>query len=320
MGLFDFAKVTAGVDPGSQNLRIIKDGELVFNEESQITVNIQKNVFTGVGKSIGNTTNDLIIKPVNYVIGDFQGFEMLLRGALNKASKAKRLLPPTYIMYYSIPTTATEVERRAYRDSAEHAGAAEVYTVTQDYCSAIGMNILLDKSNFILIDFSASKIEIVIFADTLVIANGAIRYGTWKIFSLLKNHIRRKYRIDLNDKEVENLLIALDENRSADEVKVHYTSIKVSEIQDVLDNFFNLVNDQILETIESVTSHPDIAKVIANGVYFTGGGSMFKFLRDQIKLDERIRRTLSQNPLLDTVNGLKQIIAEKEKFKKYITT
>ena len=125
MGLLDILKDTIGIDPGSQNLRIIKDGQLVFNEESQISIDKVDNILSGLGDSIRTTSKDVSIKPVNYVIADFQAFEMLLRGAIKKRlnSRSVLFLPKSYIMYYSIPTSSTEIEKRAYRDSAEHAGA-----------------------------------------------------------------------------------------------------------------------------------------------------------------------------------------------------
>ena len=317
MGLLDFLKDTIGIDPGSQYLRIIKGGELVFNEQAQISIDKVDNIVSGLGDSIRTTTEDVLIKPVNYVIADFQGFEMLLRGAIKKGLNSRSLLSKSYLMYYSIPTSSTEIEKRAYRDSAEHAGAVEVYMVHQSCCSAIGMNILFEKRNFILVDFSSSKIEIIVFANSLIISEGVIRLGTWKIFRLLKNYIRRKYKVQLNDKEIEDILTVLNKNDTKDEVKIQKTTIKPKEIQDLLDNFFNLVNDAFIEAIERVSSHPDIEKVIMNGIYFTGGGSTINFLREQIKLDGRIKRSLSENPLLDNINGLKQIIANREKFKNY---
>lgn len=317
MGLLDFLKDTIGIDPGSQNLRIIKDGELVFNEQAQISIDKVDNFVSGLGDSIRTTAKDVLIKPVNYVIADFQGFEMLLRGAIKQGLNSRSLLPKSYIMYYSIPTSSTEIEKRAYRDSAEHAGAVEVHMVHQSCCSAIGMNILFEKRNFILVDFSSSKIEIIVFANSLIISEGVIRLGTWKIFRLLKNYIRRKYKVQLNDKEIEDILTVLNENETKDEAKLQYTTIKTKEIQDLLDNFFNLVNDEFIEAIERVSSHPDIEKAIMNGIYFTGGGSTINFLREQIKLDDRIKRSLSENPLLDNINGLKQIMADREKFKNY---
>ncbi len=318
MGILDFFKNTIGVDPGSQNLRIVKDGKLIFNQQSQISIDTVGNIVSGLGDSIRTTANDNTIKPVTYVIADFQGFEMLLRGALKIVSNSKRLLPPSYTMYFSIPTSTTEIEKRAYRDSAEHAGAVEVYMIHQSCCSAAGLNILFEKQNFILIDFSPSKIEIIVFANSLIISEGVIRLGTWKIFRLLKNHIRRKYKVELSDAEIENLLTVLNNYETEDEVKIQHTTIKVKEIQDVLDNFFNLVNDEFLEAIERVSGHSDIGRIIANGVYFTGGGSTIEFLREKILVDNRIKRTVSQHPLLDNINGLKKIMSDKDRFKNYI--
>jgi rod shape-determining protein MreB and related proteins len=124
----------------------------------------------------------------------------------------------------------------------------------------------------------------------------------------------------LSEKEIEDLLTNFIDVQNIDEIKIQYKTIKTKEIQDLLDNFFNLVNDQILETIELVSNHPDIEKIIINGVYFTGGGSTIDYLRKQIKLDSRIKSTVSQTPLLDNINGLKVIMADKDKFKNYIMT
>lgn len=318
MGLLDFLKDTIGIDPGSQHLRIIKDSEIIFNESTQISFDKTTSKVTGLGHSIRLTGNDVIIKPIDCAIADFHGFEMLLRGAMKKGLNTKSIISKSYRIYFCIPTSTTEIEKRAYRDSAEHAGAIEVHMAFQSCCAAIGLNILFEKKNFILIDFGASKIEIIVFANSLIISDGVIRFGTWRILRLLKNYFRRKHKVELTDKEVEDVLTLLNKNMASDEIKVKYTTIKVKEIQDLLDSLFNLVNDELIETIEKVSSHSDIEKVLTNGVYFTGGGSTINFLIDQINLDKRIKRNLSPNPLVDNINGLKQIMADKEKFKNYV--
>ena len=318
MGLLDFLKETIGIDPGSHSLRIIKDGELIFNEQSQISYDKVKNVVSGLGNIISSTSNDIVIKPVNCAISDFQGFEMLLRGAIRKRSDSKSLLPKSYIMYYCIPTSTNEIEKRAYRDSGEHAGAVEVHMVHQSSCSAVGMNLLFEKKHFIIIDFGSSKIELTIFANSLIISEGVVRVGTLRIFRLLKNYLRRKYKIEVSDKDINVLLTSLNDNKTQDEIKIQYTTVKSSEIQNLLDNFFNLVNDEFIEAIERVSSHSDIERVLTNGIFFTGGGSMIEFLRNQIKVDNRIKRTVSENPMLDNINGLKEIIKERDKYKNYI--
>lgn len=318
MGLLNFLKDTIGVDPGSQTLRIIKDGALIFDEPAQISINTIKKESSGFGNTVSTTTSDITLKPVKYVIADFQAFEILLRSALKKSNPSKGILPTTYTLFYCIPTGTTEIEMRAYRDSAEHAGAAEVYMTFQSGCAAVAMNILFEKRNFILIDFSASKIELTVFANSLIISEGLIRMGTWKIFSLLKNHLRRKHKIELSDSEIETLLNSFPDNKS--ELKIHHATIATTEIEEIVTNFFSLVNDEFMEAIERISSHPEINSIISNGIYFTGGGSSITFLRNQIKLDTRISITVSQNPLHDNINGLKQIMAEKEKFRNYLLT
>jgi len=105
-----------------------------------------------------------------------------------------------------------------------------------------------------------------------------------------------------------------------DELKVQYTTITASEINELLANYFNLVNDDILETFERVSGDNNINKIFANGVYFTGGGSTIEYLRRQIKLDNSIKISVSQTPMLDNINGLKIVMKDKAKYKKYIMT
>jgi len=316
MGLLDFLKDTIGIDPGSQHLRIIKDDELVFNESAQISLDKTTSKVTGLGDSIRLTDNDVIIKPVDCAIADFHGFEILFRGAMKKGLNSKSIISRSYKMYFSIPTNTTEIEKRAYRDSAEHAGAVEVHMIYHSCCSAIGLNVLFEKKHFILVDFGNSKIEMTLFANSLVISTGVIRMGTSKIYRLIKNYLKRKYKLSVSDREINSLLTEL--KISNDEIKIQYATVQVRELNDILDNFFAIINDEFLETIERVSNHRDIDKVITTGVYFTGGGSTIDFLRDRITLDNRIKRTVSQNPMLDNINGLKKILADKDRFKNYI--
>jgi len=316
MGLLDFLKDTIGIDPGSQHLRIIKDGELVFNESSQISLDKTTSIVSGLGNSIRLTDKDVIIKPVDCAIADFHGFEMLLRGAMKKGLNSNSIIPKSYKMYFCIPTSTTEIEKRAYRDSAEHAGAIEVHMIHQSCCAAIGLDILFEKKHFILIDFGHSKIEMTLFTNSLPISIGVIRMGTSKIYRLIKNFLKRRYKVDVTDKEIDFILAEL--KQSKDEIKIQYTTIKVIEIQDMLDNFFAIVNDEFIETIERVSGNSDIDKTLTTGIYFTGGGSTIDSLREKISLDNRIKRTVSQNPLLDNINGLKKIMADRDRFKNYI--
>lgn len=316
MGVLDFFKVTIGIDPGSQHLRIIRDGAIIFNEPSQISFDKTSGIVSGLGSSIRSTGKDVTIRPVNCAIYDFHAFEMLLRGAVRKGLKLKsKIFSKSYIMYFTIPVSTSEVEKRAYRDAGEHANAVEVHMIHQSCCSAVGMNVLFERKHFILIDFGCSKIEMSVFANSVPISVGLIRMGTWKIFSLLRNFLKRKYKLEVSDSDVESLLSDLGQSKG--EIRVQYVTVSVTEIQALIDSFFSLVNDEFIGAIEAVSDHGNIGGILANGIYFTGGGSTIDFLRDQIKLDG-LHRTTSQDPLLDGINGLKKIMADRERYKGYI--
>lgn len=320
MGLFDFWTEIIGVDPGTHNLRLLHRDKLIFNERTQISFNTVSNKISGFGDKLRSTKSDVTIKPVHYAICDFHAFEMLLRAATKKALNSNSFLEKSLITFWCIPTNTTEVEKRAYRDSGEHANSKEVYMIHQSCCAAIGLNILLEQKNFVIIDFSSSKIETTIFSDGRPISVGVFRMGTWQIFRLIRNHILRKHRISLSDKEVLDLLTEMTDIKLKGDLKVQYTTISTSEINELLDSYFNLVNDDILEAFERVSGDNNINKIFANGVYFTGGGSAIEYLRRQIKLDDRIKITVSRTPMLDNINGLKIIMKDKEKYRNYIMT
>jgi rod shape-determining protein MreB len=271
---------------------------------------------TGIGNAV--VTTDQVLSPHNYVISDFQGFELLLRSALKKM-ETRRWFPPTYRIFICVPTGLTEIEKRAYRDSGEHAGAKEVYMLWSSCATAIGMGILFEKKHFIVIDFSASKFEITVFANGLIVSDGFLRMGVSKIHALLRNHFFRKYNTTISDTELEQALRELADDKQAT-VKIQHLPITRNEIDEVLHAYFVFVNDMFQETIERVASHPDIAKIVSNGIFFTGGGSAFEYLRKQIHPSNRIRSTKSENPNYDCIQGLKTVMNSVEQYKNYLMT
>jgi hypothetical protein len=90
MAIFDIIKDTIGIDPGSQYLRIIKDGELFFNEQSQISLDRNRSSLSGYGNSIRTTPNDVILRPINYSIIDFHAFELFTRRVLKDRLHPKK--------------------------------------------------------------------------------------------------------------------------------------------------------------------------------------------------------------------------------------
>lgn len=316
MGLFDFFTKTIGIDPGSQNLRIVHNNNIIFNESAELSMDIAVNKVSGYGNSTLINESNQVIRPIRTVIADFHGFEYLLRGAIKQSINERTWLPNTYKMFFSLPMSATEVDKRAYRDSGEHAGAKEVYMVRQPCTCAIGMGILFQKKDFILVDFSASKTEVTVFANSIPIAEGTIRIGTWRLQHALKNYLFRNYGLNLGSKELESLLFDL--GGIGDKYKVGSKIIGTNELHKVLNPYFTIIEDQILETLEEASRHQRIDKIVSNGFYFTGGGSYINWLTKKIGLNDKMSITISSNPLLDNINGLKDVIQLPKKFEKYL--
>ena len=318
MGLFDFLKDTIGIDPGSHHLRITKNGALVFNERSQVSFGKETGIVTGIGDSIQLGDAHFTKSPIDGTVADFLGFERLLSGALKKGQNSSFFIPRSYKMFFCIPLGATEIDRRAYRDSAEHAGATEVYMIYQSFCAAIGLNILSEQKHFLIVDFGSSKIEMSVFVNGLPVSDRVIPMGTSKIFGLVRNVLKRNYKLSVFDVEIHSMLSDL--RRINGGIRVQHVTVHVDEIHSLLDHFFSIVNDALMEVIEGVSSHSEIGKALSNGIYFTGGGSTIDILREKITIDNRIKTTVSKTPLLDNINGLEKVIAEREGYTRYLIT
>lgn len=309
MKLLQFPTKTIGVDAGSQNLRITHNGNLVFNETCVLSIDTKTNKVSGCGNQSIHDGSNVIIKPVNYVISDFVGFERLLSGAL-KRSLERNWLPTVYHMYFSVPLSVTEVEKRAYRDAGDYTGAKEVCMIPQPCSSAVGMGILSSKKDFVLIDFGASKVDVAVFANSVPVAEGSLRIGTWKLQEVLSSYIFKSYNLKLSVKELIHIL--------SDFRNIKHKEMSIDEIRNVLNPYILIIEDLIFHTIEKASTHARFDKIITNGCYLTGGGAYMDWIFEKISLKSKMNFKKSAHPLMDNSNGLIEITKAPEKFKDLI--
>jgi rod shape-determining protein MreB len=310
MKIFDFFRGTIGIDPGSEYLRIIQDDKIVFDERSQLSIGIDNKV-----RAIGNKVmknEKIVLRPINYSIDDFAAFELMLRGAVSKIPGYKSL--KSYKMFFAVPTGISEVEKRAYKDSGEHAGALEVYMIYQSIAASVGLS-LMEKGNYILIDIGANKISINVFADAMIVSEGHIRIGTQRLFDALKRSLLN-YSIYISEVEEPQRLIKNIYTKS--EIKIGFKSVKTLELRELLEHYFYVIKDVIHETIEKIEHHPQFNKIVANGIYVIGGGAKIEGLYEQLHPDGFLNYQISRTSEYDTIKGLGKIIEEKEKYRTYL--
>ena len=152
MGLFNFFTQEIAMDLGTANTLIIHNDEMVVNEPSIVALdrNNPKTVLA-VGKRalmMHEKTHESIrtVRPLkDGVIADFNAAELMIREMIKMIYPKKPLFPPSWRMMICIPTSITEVEKRAVRDSAEQAGAKEVYLIHEPMAAALGIGIDVEE-------------------------------------------------------------------------------------------------------------------------------------------------------------------------------
>ena len=183
MGLFSFFTQEIAMDLGTANTLIIHNDEIVVNEPSIVALNRNnpKEVLA-VGKKallMHEKTHESIrtVRPLkDGVIADFNAAELMIRELIKLVYPKKPLFPPSWRMVICIPSSITEVEKRAVRDSAEQAGAKEVYMIHEPMAAALGIGIDVEEPvGNMIIDIGGGTTEIAVIALSGIVCDQSIR-------------------------------------------------------------------------------------------------------------------------------------------------
>lgn len=169
MGLFDFLTQEIAIDLGTANTLIIHNDKVVVDEPSIVAIDRTSGKVLAVGKQAmmmhGKTHENIkTIRPLkDGVIADFDAAEHMIRGMIKMINPNRRLFQPSLKMVICIPSGITEVEKRAVRDSAEHAGAKEVYLIHEPMAAAIGIGIDVEEPmGNMIIDIGGGKAKLLL--------------------------------------------------------------------------------------------------------------------------------------------------------------
>ena len=183
MGLFDFFTNDIAIDLGTANTLIISKDKVVVDEPSIIALDRTTGKVLAIGREamqMHEKTHDNIktIRPLKEgVIADFHAAEMMIRGLIKMIDTGRRLFPPSLRMVICIPSAITEVEKRAVRDSAEHANAKEVYMIHEPIAAAIGIGIDIEAPiGNMIVDIGGGTTDIAVIALSGIVCdqlNGA---------------------------------------------------------------------------------------------------------------------------------------------------
>ncbi|RZK27649.1 MAG: rod shape-determining protein, partial [Hymenobacter sp.] len=182
MGFFNFLTSDIAIDLGTANTLIIHNDKIVVDEPSIIAKDRTTNKVIAVGtkaQQMHEKTHDNIktIRPLkDGVIADFHAAEEMIKGLIKLIDTRNRLFQPSHRMVICIPSGITEVEKRAVRDSAEHAGAKEVWMIQEPMAAAIGIGIDVEQPvGSMIIDIGGGTTEIAVIALSGIVCDQSIK-------------------------------------------------------------------------------------------------------------------------------------------------
>jgi rod shape-determining protein MreB len=324
MGLFDFFTQEIAIDLGTANILIIHNDKVVVDEPSIVAREVQSGKMIAVGKQAmqmhGKAHEGIrTIRPLkDGVIADFHAAEHMIRGMIKMINPGKRLFQPSLKMVICIPSGITEVEKRAVRDSAEHAGAKEVYLIYEPMAAAIGIGIDVEEPmGNMIIDIGGGTSEIAVIALGGIVCDKSIRVAGDEFTSDIEDYMRRQHNILIGERTAERIKIEIgaamtELDDAPDDLAVHGRDLMTGipkeiyvsyvEIAHALDKSISKIEEAILSALE--LTPPELsADIYKTGIYLAGGGSMLRGLDKRISLKTKLPVHVADDPLRAVARG-----------------
>ncbi len=324
MGFFSFTKEIA-MDLGTANTIIISDGKIVVDEPSVVALDRRTERMIAVGgkaKMMYEKTNPEIrtIRPLrDGVIANFNACEQMMRGLIKMIHSGSRLFTPSLKMVIGVPSGSTEVELRAVRDSAEHAGGREVYLIYEPMAAAIGigLDVLAPEGNMI-VDIGGGSTEIAVISLGGIVADKSLRVAGDELTSDIQEYMSRQHNVKVSERMAERIKIhvgaALTDlgDEAPEDYVVHgpnrITALPMEvpvcyqEIARCLEKTVAKIETAILQALEETP--PELyADIVHNGIYLAGGGAMLKGLARRLTDKINIPFHVADDPLHCVAKG-----------------
>ncbi|MCB0795311.1 MAG: rod shape-determining protein [Flavobacteriales bacterium] len=324
MGLLNFFTQEIAIDLGTANTLIIYNDKVVVDEPSIVAVDRNTGKVIAIGRQAqqmhGKTHENIkTIRPLkDGVIADFQAAEEMIKGMIKMIKPGRQLFAPNLRMVICIPSGITEVEKRAVRDSAEHAGAKEVYLIHEPMAAAIGIGVDVEEPmGNMIIDIGGGTSEIAVIALGGIVCDKNIRVAGDEFTQDIEEYMRRQHNILVGERTAETIKIevgaAMTELDSPPpdyavrgrdlmtgipkEITVTYT-----EIAQALDKSISKIEEAILSALEATP--PELsADIYKTGIYMAGGGALLRGLDKRISIKTKLPVHVSEDPLRAVARG-----------------
>jgi len=336
LGFFDFISSDVGIDLGTANTLVFVRGQgIVLNEPSVVAVEKATGKVLAVGSAakemLGRTPYEIsAIRPLrDGVIADFEISEKLLSDFIRRVVKHRYLMKPRIVI--SVPSGITEVEKRAVRDSAENAGAREVFLLQEPMAAAIGVGLPVDQpSGIMVIDIGGGTSEIAVIALNGIVNNISVRIAGDEMNDSIVMYLKKNYNLLIGELTSEEIKIKIGsafplekeismEIKGRDLVAGVPKNLKLSSVQ---------VREALVEPIERIIeavrqslerTPPELASdILERGIILTGGGALLRGLDKRLRQETNLPVVIADDPLTCVVRGTGKVLENMQQYSKVL--
>ncbi len=313
------------IDLGTANtLVFVKGRGIVLSEPSVVAVKTDakaKNRVMAVGleakKMLGRTPGNITaIRPMrDGVIADFEITEAMLRHFIHKAHNRRKFVRPRIVI--AVPSGITQVEKRAVRESAESAGAREVFLIEEPMAAAIGAGLpITEPTCNMIVDIGGGTTEVAVISLAGIVYSRSLRVAGDKMDTAIMQYMKREYNLLIGERSAELIKMTIG-NAYPEESKLETMEVKgrdlVSGIPKIMSIDSKEVKEAITEQIDAIVecvkialeqTPPELAAdIVDRGIVLTGGGALLKNLDKLLRTKSGLPITVADDPLTTVVLG-----------------
>ncbi|MFH1196916.1 MAG: rod shape-determining protein [bacterium] len=333
MGLLDIFSTDIAIDLGTANTLIYVKGKgIVLNEPSIVAYDRNSKRIIALGNKAkemqGREHREIrVSRPMrDGVIADFEICEGMIRAFIKKVNTNTFTSRKIII---AVPSGVTEVEKRAVRDAAEHAGAKEVHLIAEPMAAAIGIGIDVEAPvGNMIIDIGGGTTEIAVIALSGIVNEESIRIAGDEMNNAIMQFFKKNYNLLIGERTGEAIkcevgsAVPLKEEvtiqvKGRDLVGGIPKTAEVSsvEIREALNENITQIVEAVKQTLERTP--PELsADILERGIVLTGGGALLKGLDERIKMETHLPVHVAEDPLTAVVRGAGKSIENMNKFSK----